>query len=68
MIDPLGEQEEVVLPYNENVVFGEDNSLFLLVGAGREMALDKELVKIPPEKGAVHEKLKTCLLYTSRCV
>ena len=59
MIDPLGEQEEVVLPYNENVVFGEDNSLFLLAGAGREMALDKELVKIPPEKGAVHEKLKT---------
>ena len=36
MIDPLGEQEEVVLPYNENVVFGEDNSLFLLAGAGRE--------------------------------
>ena len=35
MIDPLGEQEEVVLPYNENVVFGEDNSLFLLAGAGR---------------------------------
>ena len=59
MIDPLGEQEEVVLPYNENVVFGEGNSLFLLAGAGREMALDKELVKIPPEKGAVHEKLKT---------
>ncbi len=58
MIDPLGEQEEVVLPYNENVVFGEDNSLFLLAGAGREMALDKELVKIPPEKGAVHEKLR----------
>ena len=53
------EQEEVVLPYNENVVFGEGNSLFLLAGAGREMALDKELVKIPPEKGAVHEKLKT---------
>lgn len=59
IIYPLAGQEEAVLPYDENVVFGEDNSLYLLVGAGREMAFDKELVRIPPETGAVPEILRT---------
>lgn len=48
----------VVLPYNENVTFAGDGALVLLVGGGREMAFDKQLMQIDSEAGAVAQVLE----------